>query len=102
LTDDQSLLSYPQALWTATLKDLNLKFIVVNSYGSKSFNIQLSAKLPVSEIGQGLRARPVSFAELARSVNLPYLQASDMSALERQLKQLFEESGPQILEVILE
>ena len=100
LTDDQSVLAYPQVFWTAALYDLTLKFIVLNSFGMKSFNIRLSKQ--VGESDKGLQTRPVLLGPLTASMGLPHLQAADMQTLEKNLKLIFENEGPQVLEVNLD
>jgi benzoylformate decarboxylase len=99
LTDDQSLLSCPQALWSSCHYDLDTKFIMVNSLGSKVLNIKL--KFHSDEFYRGLEKHPVGFANLARSMGLSHVLATDMGSLENGLKTIFEERGPHFLEVLI-
>jgi benzoylformate decarboxylase len=100
LTDDQSLLSYPQALWSSCLYDLDTKFIVVNSLGSRVLNIKL--KFHAEEFYKGLQKHPVVFSDLARSMGVSHVRATDMGSLENGFKTIFGTRGPHLLEVVIE
>ena len=100
LTDDQSLLSYPQALWSSCLYDLDTKFIVVNSLGSRVLNIKL--KFHAEEFYKGLQKQPVVFSDLARSMGVSHVRATDMGSLENGFKTIFGTRGPHLLEVVIE
>lgn len=100
LTDDQSLLAYPQSLWTSALYDLDTKFIVLNSLGLRVLNIKL--KFQPDDFYKGLEKRPVLFSGLASAMGISYARASDMGTLEYGLKTIFETRGAFILEVVLE
>ncbi len=100
LTDDQSLLAYPQVFWTAAFYDLGVKFVVLNTFGSKSFNVQLLRQS--AEPHKGMQNRPILFGAMAASMGVPHLQAGDMQTLEKNLKLVFENEGPQVLEVSLD
>lgn len=100
LTDDQSLLAYPQVLWTAALYDLNVKFIVLNMCGRKAFNLRLTRQNATAH--RGLQSLPVQFAELCKTYGINHTLAEDMKSLEKSLKTIFENKGPYLLEAVVD
>jgi benzoylformate decarboxylase len=100
LTDDQSMLAYPQVLWTAALYDLNVKFVVLNTFGRKTFNLCLTRQN--NTVHKGLQSLPVQFADLGKSYGVGHSFSEDMKTLEKNLKSAFENRGPQLLEVAVD
>ncbi len=101
LTADESALSYPQALWTASHYGLKVKFIVVNTQGRRNFGLNL-APIP-RERGRIYIDNPhISMPEMARSMRVPAASIADMGSLEAGLRQMFETPGPYVLDVHIE
>ncbi|HEY9677388.1 MAG TPA: thiamine pyrophosphate-binding protein [Drouetiella sp.] len=98
LTSDESILYYPQALWTAAHYGLHVKFIVVNSLGRTNYNVRLTPSVR-SEARIFLDNPPLAFTELSRAMRVPGNTVSVMSDLEEALNQMFESPGPFLLDV---
>jgi acetolactate synthase-1/2/3 large subunit len=101
LTTDESLLAYPQALWSASRYGLHVKFVVVNILGRSGFSLQLA---PISNNPNFVLADnpDVSLTELAHSMRIPGLRISTIIQIENALQQMFETPGPYILDVLVE
>lgn len=98
VTGDESFLGYPQALWTAAHYGLNSKFIVAKTQGINSLKIAPSA--PTKKTLRWQYSSPrIDIKELAESFGIPSQTAKTFSQLEPGITQLFESSGPRLLEV---
>lgn len=104
ITTDQSLLSAPQAIWTAAHYGLNVKFIVVNSLGANELTGELeqyisdytanSTKFPLDK-------PEIGFPQLSKAMGVPSMTVSSMGQLESALTKTFEENNPFLLDVLI-
>ncbi|CAN5713655.1 thiamine pyrophosphate-binding protein [soil metagenome] len=98
ITSDESILYYPQTLWTAAHYGLHVKFIVVNSLGRTNYNVRLTQSVR-SEARIFLDNPPLAFTELSRAMRVPGTTVGLMADLEEALKQMFDTPGPFLLDV---
>jgi benzoylformate decarboxylase len=89
LTDDNSFLCYPQALWTAASYQLPAKIIVFNQHEQQS-RLAKTGATPVSEIG---------LVQLAASMSIPGQSISLASQIEPALAEMFANPGAYMLDV---
>jgi benzoylformate decarboxylase len=101
LTTDESLLAYPQALWSASRYGLHVKFVLVNVFGRSGYSLQLT---PIPDNPNRVLADnpPISITELAHSMRIPGLRISTITQIDTALQQMFETPGPYILDVLIE
>lgn len=95
ITSDESLIQSLESLWSVVHYGLPLKIVVVSAGGAARLmhpDMPNNASFPFD-------SPPVDFVEAARSVHLKANRASNMGELESAVNQLFEESGPCLLEV---
>lgn len=97
ITSDESILYYPQALWTAAHYGLHVKFVVVNSLGRTNYNVRLTPSVR-SEARIFLDNPPLAFTELSQAMRVPGTAVSLMADLEDALKLMFETPGPFLLD----
>lgn len=98
VTSDESILYYPQTLWTAAHYGLHVKFVVVNSLGRTNYNVRLTQSVR-SEARIFLDNPPLAFTELSRAMRVPGTTVELMADLEEALKQMFDTPGPFLLDV---
>lgn len=98
ITSDESILYYPQALWTAAHYGLHVKFVVVNSLGRTNYNVRLTPQVR-SEARIFLDNPPLAFTELSRAMRVPGTSVSLMQDLEGALGMMFGSPGPFLLDV---
>ncbi len=98
ITSDESILYYPQTLWTAAHYGLHVKFVVVNSLGRTNYNVRLTQSVR-SEARIFLDNPPLAFTELSRAMRVPGTTVELMADLEDALKQMFDTPGPFLLDV---
>ncbi len=98
ITSDESILYYPQALWTAAHYGLHVKFVVVNSLGRTNYNVRLTPSVR-SEARIFLDNPPLAFTELSQAMRVPGATVSLMANLEDSLKEMFDTPGPFLLDV---
>lgn len=92
ITSDESILYYPQTLWTAAHYGLHVKFVVVNSLGRTNYNVRLTPSVR-SEARIFLDNPPLAFSELSQAMRVPGTTVSLMANLEDALKEMFETPG---------
>lgn len=98
ITGDESFMGYPQALWSASHYNLNSKFIVAKTQGVNSLKIAPSA--PTKKTIRWQFSSPkISIKQLAESFSIPAESVSSFGQLEPAIRNLFEETGPRLLEV---
>ncbi len=101
LTGDESLLAYPQALWTARHYGMNTKFVIANTQGRGRLNIMPSA--PSRRPPRFQISNPdISLAALAKSMDVTAIEAPRFSDLESALTRLFADPGPALVDVRIE
>jgi benzoylformate decarboxylase len=98
ITSDESILYYPQTLWTAAHYGLHVKFVVVNSLGRTNYNVRLTPSVR-SEARIFLDNPPLAFSELSQALRVPGATVNVMANLEDALKEMFETPGPFMLDV---
>jgi thiamine pyrophosphate-dependent acetolactate synthase large subunit-like protein len=98
ITSDESILYYPQTLWTAAHYGLHVKFVVVNSLGRTNYNVRLTPSVR-SEARIFLDNPPLAFSELSQAMRVPGTTVNLMANLEDALKEMFETPGPFLLDV---
>ncbi len=97
LTRDTSLLSHPQALWTAAHYNLAVKVVVLNNqgYAPRAQAGDSGTKVTTLE----LRDPPVSFIDLAGAMGLPADTITNESELEPAIREMLDADGPYLLDV---
>jgi benzoylformate decarboxylase len=97
LTRDSSLLSHPQALWTASHYNLAVKVVVLNNQGYGPVAQAAHTDDPMNMLE--LRDPPVSFLDLAAAMGLPANTISTRSELEPGISEMLKTDGPYLLDV---
>lgn len=98
LLGDGSAMYAIQGLWSAAQTGANVRFVIVNNGGYAALD-QFGALFGIDVVGS--KVPGLDFVGLAQSQGVPARRVSEAEALDAAINDLFEGSGPRLIEVVV-
>ena len=99
LLGDGSAMYAIQGLWSAAQTDADVRFVIVNNKGYAALD-QFGALFGIDVVGSKMPG--LDFVGLAQSQGVPAQRVTQAAALDAAITDLFEGSGPRLIEVVVE
>ncbi len=98
LLGDGSAMYAIQGLWSAAQTDADVRFVIVNNGGYAALD-QFGALFGIEAVGS--KVSGIDFVGLAGAQGVPASRVTDAAGLDSAITELFEGSGPRLLEVVI-
>ncbi len=99
LLGDGSAMYAIQGLWSAVAEGADVRFVIVNNGGYAALD-QFGALFGIDVVGSKLPG--IDFVALAQGQGMPAERVADPAALDAAIGRLFAESGPRLMEVLIQ